>query len=416
MSAGARAQTITPLGVSQIGNDSVRVPLTRKRPGLRPSRLPAGAAATPAYTLTSFGAPSANSEPAAFNNTGQVVGYGDTGCYVYDSGSFSRLPIPSAGTQYDNCRIASIDDKTAGGTYQVGGTTANLYTGAAFIVTPRTPIIYYAYEDSSVLGINNNGIALFSALFAPVRTTDFSGLQFFTATNGGGYLTQVQAPASAAAPIHYLLPFQNFGQSTQCAFGGCFINDRSEILGYDSLSITPTSANLAAYTLGNPASLVDLPIDLNASGAFVYGNLPVAFNDRDQILYDANMSQAYLQGKPTIYDMGSGKTTAIPLVTPKCPKGGHGDPLSMNNNGEVLGFYYCNNSFFGYFTWDAVTGTHDLSLVIPDTNFALYPIGINDSGAILIELTAGLNPVSWGRLDPIASSSTKLRTGAQRAH
>ncbi len=409
--AGAQAQTASLLGASPTGSGSVRIPLARQRPGLRPSRLPSGAAAAPAYTIVSFGAPTVNSEPVAFNNTGQVAGYGATGCYVYDSGSFSRLPIPSAATQYVDCEVASISDKDAGGSYQIGGTTGNPYAGSryAFAVTPRTPIVYYGYENSVVLGINNNGTSLVSALFVPVRTTDLSGQQYFTATGGGGYLAQVQAPASSVTRVHYLLPFLRYA-TPPCPFGGCVINDLNEILGYDPFTLTDTSASLALYSLGNPASLVDLPISLNATDGFIYGLPPVAFNDRNQILYNADQGRV-----PAVYDIGSKKTTIIPLVTPNCPKGGYGEPLSMNNKGEVLGTYFCNNNnFSGYFTWDAASGTHDLSVAIPNTNFTLYPIGVNDSGAILIELTAGYfnTRVSWGMLEPVTSSSAKARTAA----
>ena len=218
----------------------------------------------------------------------------------------------------------------------------------------------------------------------------------------------MQAPAPSQPRAHYLLPLQSYAVPT-CTFGGCVINDRNEILGYDYDTLTDTSANLAVYVLGNPASLVDLPI----SASFIYGYLesspPAAFNNRDQILYGAPKG-------PTIYDIASRKTTVVPLVTPSCPKGGSGAPLSMNNNGEVLGQYQCGD-FSGYFTWDAATGTHDLGLAIPNTNFTLFPVAVNDNGQILIELTVGNfnTAVSWGTLDPVSSSSTKARP-ALRAH
>jgi hypothetical protein len=383
--AGAQADAPSVSGLEPSGAASVRLPLDRRRPGLRPSARRTRATAAPTYTIVSVGAPSANSEPAAFNNTGQIAGYGDTGCYVYDSGTFRRLPIPSASTQFINCHLGAINDKTAAGTYQIGGTTATPYSSnVAFAVTPSSTIVYYAWSDSALLGVNNNGISLAVADFFPVRTTDLSGSQFFTAHDGGGYLTQVQAPASSATPIHYLLPLK-FDQNTTTPFGSNLLNDRNEVLGYDYFTLTPTSANIAVYTLGSPASIVDSSFVPNAAYDSVYGFVPIAFNDRDQILYDADNPDVYPEGIPAVYDIGSEKKTVIPLATPTCPTGAHGVPISMNNTGEVLGEYYCQKGY-GYFTWDALSGTHDLSLAIPDTNFTLYPVGVNDNGQILIEL------------------------------
>jgi len=369
----AQATTVAPArdpsGTSDL---SAALRLRGHLPGLRSSRLRSTAAGQPAYTIVADGAPTTNSTPLGFNNTGQIFGQGSTGCFVYDQGSFVRLPIPSAGGQpIDDCAPVAINDAASNGTFEVGGRGGNPYAAAnyAFIVNNRLPTIYYAYEASSILGINTNGISAVTALFAPVRTTDLAGQQLFTGS-GTGYLSQLQAPVSAAAPIHYLLPFPNYSVPA-CPFGGCVINDRNKILGYDFFSLTSTSAKVAVATLGKPESLVDLPISLNfyPGGYELASTGTVAFNNNDQILYDAGVYAADISA---IYDIRSGKKTIIRVVTPTCPKGAHTLPISMNNKEEVLGFYYCATNS-GYFTWDPVTGTHDLSLQIPSTNFEVAP-------------------------------------------
>jgi hypothetical protein len=253
--------------------------------------------------------------------------------------------------------------------------------------------------------VNDNGISVAAALFGTYINyyPSIEPLQLTTAADGRGYLALLQPYPSGRSQQHYLLPTLEQGATLPpCPFGGCVINDRNEVLGYDFATVAPNVAKLAVYTAGKASSLDDLPITLN----YAYGQTVCctvfAFNDRDDILFSANDKVFDGTPIPAIYNIASGKKTIIPLATPSCPKGvTYGQPLSMNNKGEVLGTYDCPTGPDGYFTWDAASGTHDLGSQIPNTNLTLYPIGVNDSGQILIGLVSG-SVTTWGTLDPVS--------------
>jgi hypothetical protein len=392
----------------------------RFRPGIRGAARRLGGASSATYTLADYGTPSTvNSAPIGFNNTGQIFGEaGSSGSVVWTGKAYVTLPLAqfAAGADINECGTTDMNDADkVSGDYEIVGTCRSKYsTPSAFaaIASPSGFVkstIFYAYENSSMLGVNGAGVSLASADSYPVDTRDLSGSQYYTTANATDYLTLLQSPASGQVPIHYLLPLQ--ATNTACPFGGCYINDLGQVLGYDffSVNVTANTSAAAVYTPGNPSSIVDVPIELLGSYGEPYDVM--ALNNSGQLLYNSN-PKPYNQPIPELYDISSGKKTRIPVATASCPSASYGHPISLNNEGAVLGSYICGSSL-RYFTWDPVHGAQDLNSQIPPNKYStVYPLGINDHGQILVALYVdGKSYYDWGTLDPIAAKSSRAVRG-----
>jgi hypothetical protein len=319
---------------------------------------------------------------------------------LWTGSSFRRLPLPSATLPNTSCTPSSMNDvDPATGEYEiVGSATEQFSFGArAFAVLAtaagfKRTTIYYADAPSQMVGVSTNQVALATAAFERDTAYDIQGELYSTTTAVSNSLVQLQPLASADSPaLHYLIPTY----SIPCPFGGCAINDRNEVLGYDYLTQNSGGATAALYTVGSPASLVHLPIqDANAS----LQSYPVAFNNANQLAYFvAQLNTA------AIYDVDTGVRTVIPVSPPGCAVGGTAVPISMNNRGAVLGLDYCPG-FNAYWTWDSVNGTHYLEGQIPASAYTIFPLGINDAGQILVNLQTPTSN-AWGTLDPMGAGA-----------
>jgi hypothetical protein len=391
--------------------------------GMRIRGMRSGAAASPGYTIRNIGAPSGYdfSSPSGFNNTGQIFGqaghYLRTGgstqdCFTWSANVFRRVPLPPPTTFGTGCSANAIADANpATGEYEVVGSAIERFApdphAYAAIAGPtgfKRATVYYAYAPSTMVGVNASQISLAAAEFDRDTAYDAQGLLYSTTTGAAGSLTPLQPLATGIGPaLHVLAPtYQN-----PCPFGGCAINARNEVLGFDFLTINDVAATVALYTVGEPSSLVHLPLSdsVGYDGGPVpnASSFPVAFNDIDQLLYlDATLEA------PALYDADTGVRTIIPVAAgPDC---GLPVPLSLNNLGEVLGtFQYCATPI--YYTWDPVHGTQYLNTQIPANAYTIYPLGVNDNGQILVKLTTSSSVTNWGTLDPVAASDAKPRRG-----
>jgi hypothetical protein len=403
------ANVRSPFGIADPGNWASHNALPRA--GItRRLRL----AAAPSYTINNIGAPTGylGSSPSGFNDTGQIfgqaynVGNFVADCIVWTGSSFERLPFPSDTIPGTSCTAAGINDADAKtGSYQVVGSSTEEFSNQphafAAIAGPagiQRTTTYFANAPSSMVGVNAGGTAVASAEYGRDTLYDLQGLHYFTTLNAAGSLTLLQTPGSAGAPpVHYLLP----AYLTPCPFGGCAINGKNQVLGFDYLTSYDQHATAAFYTVGKPTSLTHVPIQEYSSALFA--PTLVAFNNANQILY------ADPQLGPAIYNIGTGARTVIPVQAPNC-QSQLATPLSMNDKGEVLGFVDCPAGITVYFTWDAAGGTKFLSAEIPSNPYTIKPLGVNNNGQILIQLTSSANVNSWGTLDPIAPKASSGRT------
>ena len=376
------------------------------------------AAASFGYTIHSIGAPPGYdfSTPTSFNNTGQVFGqavhYLANGgsiqdCVAWSANVFRRIPLPPSTISCVANGIGAANPAT--GEYEVVGSATELFAAdphaVAAIAGPtgfKRATVYYAYAPSTMVGVNASQISAAAAESDRDTASDAQGLLYSTTTGAAGSLVPLQLLPSGAGPeLHVLAPTYEL----PCPFGGCAINDRNEVLGYDFLTINGVAATVALYTVGEPSSLVHLPLadSVGYDGGPVppsATSFPVAFNDRDQLLYlDATLEA------PAVYDADTGVRTIIPVSGPGC---GPPVPLSLNNLGEVLGtFAYCATPI--YYTWDPVHGTQYLSAQIPANAYTIYPLGVNDNGQILVKLTTGTSVTTWGTLDPVVPTDARAR-------
>ena len=380
------------------------------------TRRPRSATA-PVYTIHDVGAPPGYdfSSPSGFNNTGQI--YGQAGhflphggsvqdCVVWSAGVFRRVPVAKITTYGTGCVANGMNDAAAAsGEYEVVGSATEEFAvdGHAFAAVAgpggfKRTTTYFAYAPSTMVGVNAAQISAAAAEYDRDTAYDVYGLLYATATGASGSLGALQASPSATTPVvHVLAPtYRN-----PCPFGGCAINDRNEVLGYDFRTAYGGLATVALFTVGQPASLVHVPLQdvvvnnidnpTQVQAATAY---PVAFNDLDQLLYlDATLLA------PAIYDVATGVRTVVPVAAPGCV---NPVPLSMNNEGEMLGtFASCPTPI--YYTWDAAHGTQYLNAQLPANAYTIVPLGVNDNGQILVKLTSSAAVTTWGTLDPVAT-------------
>ena len=387
--------------------------------GMRITTVRRHDAPAPSYTIHNFGAPGGYdfSFPSGFNNTGQIFGQGghslQTGgsvedCVVFSAGAFRRVPVLAAAGYNTGCVANGINDADATtGQYEVVGSAteefsnnAHAFAAVAGATGFQRAVTYFAYAPSRMVGVSASRLSVAAAEFDRDTAYDVTGPLYSTTSSASGSLTQLQTLPSATAPVvHVLVPtYQN-----PCPFGGCAIDARNRVLGYDYRTVLNGYATVAIFTAGDQSSLVHVPLQdavsygypPTAASAATY---PVAFNDRGDLLYlDATLQS------PAIYNIDTGTRTVIPVSSPIC---NNPVPLSMNNLGEVLGsFQYCSTPTPTYFTWDPVHGTQYLNAQLPASPYTIAPLGVNDRGQILAKLTSSASVASWGTLDPVAPAA-----------
>lgn len=395
-----------------------------------PARVRSRAAVTPSYTIRDLGTPSGYtySLPSGFNSTGQIFGEAVISvegfpnvqdCFVWTGTAFRRLPLAPPATPGSSCTPSGINDadpKT--GAYEIVGSATEEFTQYAHAFTLgvtasgfKTPTIFYAYAPSGMVGVNGAGTALAAASFNRDTAFDIAGQLYFTATAGAASLTPLQPPTATSPPAsHYLIPTY----ATACVFGGCAINDRNEVLGYDYSTLSSYdstrrngfTATAAIAVVGQPASLLHIPIqDLALNPVFGIGvvdpfadDYPVALNNANQLFY---YDQSYAAA--ALFDVDSGVRTII-TVPGACP-GNYVAPLSLNNRGEALGESTDCSGYALYWTWDTTRGVQIVNAQIPASNDTIYPLGVNDNGQILIDLRTSGGFDRWGTLDPVSTTS-----------
>jgi hypothetical protein len=350
------------------------------------------------YTIVDLGNPPAAftlQQPAAFNNSGQIIGSGNptsgayrTDCIVYTGKAFIDITVTSPDPTCSAQSISSADSK---GVVRMTGSLTTPFDDAAVAffgtLTVATAAVnltkYPTNVPSNLYGVNLSGEAVGYSNYTPLGGF---GTDAFVVAAGSTTLSLMQPQCSTS--VQYCLqvhaPYQT------CPFGGCSINDSGTIVGVDLYN-----GSAMTYVNGKPTSGTDLPIPTPS----YYG---LAINNANQIAFSYTNTSGY--NTAAIYSITSGTTTLIPSFN-GCS---NPTPLSLSNKGQLFGF--CQNSNAVFWTWDAVNGLQDINFEIPynPAYAAVTPLGVNDSGQILV----GLNPVSasgyhWGYLQPPAAPTHK---------
>ena len=419
------ASVVASTQMQAAAGDSLRehALVTSARPTIDTTR--ARSATTALYTIKDVGLPREttypSSSPVGFNNSGQIFGVAlrsaksnrasydaDTDCLVWTGSRFIDLEPSLAVQQCTPFSIGDADPKS--GAYDVVGGFTDIhhagrgYTDAFYATVAASGSYktepYYDHSPAALYGVNAAGMATGSSfdhyidaypIFVTAEPAALTYLQPSCATTSTGCLEPIE-----------LLKTQTNGEPLgPCAFGGCEINARGTVVGFD-----PVTSDYAVSTIGAPSSLVELPLPI-APGNFGY---VVALNDANQLVY-------FTIGRTSasfVYNLNAGTTTPIPPVAgTSCA---HYYPISINNLGEVLGFSsFCKQGSF-YYTWSPVTGTQDLNLELPANAYTIKPLGINDNGQILVSLGTSGGATHWGTLDPVAAAAKTSHPRAKELH
>jgi hypothetical protein len=352
------------------------------------------------YTINDVGTPPATltgSTPVAFNNSGQILGSAyqtkkkTDDCVLYTgSGTFADVSTPATDLECSPNGLSSADSNGVlrfvgylntpyeqssiafSGTYTVSTATATF-----------TP--YTANVPSLLSGVNVSGEAVGDAYYSP-----FSGFStsepLFVLLPAAKTLTLAQPQCTTSKT-----GCSSGAAGNACPFGGCAINDGGTTLSRDLATGKPLT-----YIYGQSGSGKDLSIKPS--------NTP-QINNAGQVVYDVYNS---LSGLYTtyIYATATSVTTTIPKI-PGYPCSYM--PLSMSNNGQVLGTTSCGI----YWTYDPVNGTQNLNTEIPTNSYQdVYPLGINDNGQILVALYTATGATHWGTLNPPAAAAHPLHRAA----
>ena len=338
-----------------------------------------------------------SSSAIAFNNTGQILGTGyyhnTWSCLIFDNGSI--VAVRKAAMTY--CQPGGISNSNSGSLH---------FTGWADISRSQNEIAFVGSEGSGSASVrllerrqpgelqevNNNGVAVGEAYYEP-KGGFFMSRPPFAYSNNAFKPLQPQCVTNLAGCMEATIGDYNNSGSV-CPFGGCAITDANLVLGLDD-----STGQLMTYTVGNEGSAADTPISWGPA-------YPAGINNENVIAY------AYYDPSGETYpayEYQLGASSAVALGTlPGFSCEGY-FPISENNTGAVLGFTYnCASQPETYFTWDPVNGMQDLGPEIPANSYTgLTPLGINDNGQILLNLTASDGTNHWGVLVPQASGSTK---------
>ena len=366
-----------------------------------------GATTVSRYTIVDVGAPSPALYTApsadAFNNAGQIVGTAvsvtakRTDCFLYaGDGRFSPI---SGGSGGGDCFPFAISNPDAAQTVRIVGTFSSTYAAPhafyAVVNASGTTLSALAQNvPSELTGVNSAGKAVGDAYYRPAGGF-FSTSPMFESAAGPTIVVAQQQCTSYRLFCALNVPDNRYA----CSFGGCQINDAGTILGFDA-----QSGHLLTRTFGEPMSGRHLPIVAAPATALVNGEL---INDADQIAYSVIATAPPNRISSYVYSIAHETTTPIPTL--KGSSCAQSVLISLTNTGEVLGLaQQCANSKDNvYFIWDPVRGTRNLSALIPsDPQYsAIFPVGENDKGQFLLNLTLKSGAVHWGILEPANSVS-----------
>ncbi len=395
------------------GSAAFRRPPAPPPPLIRPNRARSAATAT-TYTISDVGAPAPTSSypataPTSFNNTGQMLGYASYSkkanrqdCVVFTGSKFIDF---SSSTTVSTCTPQALSDavKPAGSstaTVSLVGSMQSIYdtNAVAFgaVLTPSSGALAVnsltAYSPSALYGVNASGLAAGYYYYNPVGGFFLNEppITYATASKKFGLLQP-----KCTTTVAYCLEVS--ASLTYCAFGGCLISNSGQVFGTDAYT-----SNYEIYTVSSGVSQ-DLALP-SPEGQF-------DLNNNNQLLF-ATYSSGGDFGTH-VYNIASKTVTNIPALSGSPCRSYF--PLSLSNAGEIVGYTAdCGSGQSVYFTWSAASGTQNLSAEIPSSSYsAIAPLGVNDSGQILVALTTSSGTTHWGTLNPSAAAHV-FRFGAAR--
>ncbi len=290
-------------------------------------KLPAGM-----YTLVDYGPPPAKftyngtSYPEAFNNTGQIAGFGQIAnksggddCIAYTgTGWVDYTPLTSG-----LCDAYAVGDASNGvvpvagrinGNYEIGDRIAYYATISASKTTINQ---YQSNFPSGLYAINKFGVAVGNGVYVPYPSSENSDLAFYSL---GGGLNPV-APCMSNAP---LCPVSIDPRAP--GYGGNLvrlINNANTVLAADA-----SNGNLEEVT-GKAHTEVDLPVN----GATLPCFAPLGIDDAGNLYYQACPAS----GGQYVYEynVASQTTTQLPTIP-----GNSSEvyvPWTVNGKGEIYG-------------------------------------------------------------------------------
>jgi len=377
----------------------------------------------PTYTVVDHGAPASPSSvlynSVAFNNTGQIVGFGSddaagaAACFLFDGSVYRDIStLPSI--TFCNPNAISEANATSGAFDVVGyvntqysntsgyGTAYGDYKALYLTATPKSNVVrtaVFTNDQSSFVGVNAAGTALGTGDYYPLASFA-STTPPFVVTPEKGSLSLLQ-PACTTIKLGCGDVATQYGDEAPCGFGGCLIAADGTLLLYDLFS--------GSYEVVAPNGTTrDIALDANLDG------VPI-MNNAKQIAYAAETVVAGTTVVQTrLFSVGAGTVATVPSL--KGMNCGQYVPVSLNNKGRILGYASgCDSNYgFAYFTFDAATGTQELPSALPGNYFSFFPHAINDKNQILVdlELTSG-GASHWGYLQPAAAAaSSRVRASA----
>jgi hypothetical protein len=384
-----RAPLAIPLDLSPARRHAPKPPLHVIR-SIAGRNMPAAAAT---YSILDVGGPPTAGyyydPPHAFNDSDVIVGQaynanlGTFDCFAYTGTKTKRFIDMSAGSAITQCNPTSVGAATGTSTPFVGygdettlgyfALSGNVSTNGSSSIEGLSNVV-----TSYFIGVNASGEAIGEGVYIP-QGGFFSTYPPYVQSPGATSLALAQPQCS----VYQALCADNEYADYLCPFGGCEINDAGLIMGYDDY----TGVEMV-YSYGGSGK--DLP----------FNNDTTALNNANQILYSGYSCSGSCAYATNLYSLKTGSTTPIPTPKNSSCTGVYG--LSLNNLGEVLGETTgcAAESDYVYVTWTAKGGTKVLNSEIPANAYeSLEPIGVNDSGEILLAL---FTPTAehWGLLVP----------------
>ncbi len=413
------AMTILVPAFAQAGGAATMPPVMQRRtlPLLkiakpRPFRVRTSTAAggTAAYTLVDDGAPAAPyalSNPVAFNDTGQIAGYGfDTNgaahCMLFDGKHYRDL---SSAKSFIDCNVSGMNDEALSGEVDVvgyGRTIFSAFEKAVFasvnVKSGAVRNLPYANDESLLTGVNDSGKAIGYGVYSPAAGFAVSKAPFIV-TQGASTLNVLQPSCST---IHLGCGAYNdqfFDEEATCGFGGCqIVNDGTILL---------TDLFTGSYeTIAADGTTRDLPLDANME------SVPL-INNSGQLVYSV---ETVVRGGTTVqtqlFAIATGSIVkAPPIAGNSCTQY---QPISFNDSGDVLGYTAnCPKGDYAYFVFRPGIGTQNLTSAFPSGDYYIQPYGVNNEGQILVtvESTVG-SATHWGFLAPSNPAGARRRSSA----
>jgi hypothetical protein len=375
-----------PAGAAVLAVSLAQVPPARPHVALGGRRHP-GPLAT-SYTIDDFGTPKNASlqNPDSLNNAGQISGTEfNTQRHAYACVAFTGTHwVVLNPPKFANCAPQAMNEPASQtGPFSVVGYGQQTHGNVAFIASVSGNQAKFTQVTTDaptrLLGINDAGYAVGTAY----RQSGFFEQNPPYVLNGKTF-APLQPQCETFGPFCMSVVSVD-AWTGPCPFGGCAITDGNVVFGVDGQN---SAQHYEVLTIGKSSSAQNLPMDPMAAPA-------AGINDALQIAYaKLNGSGNYSAWQ---YTVGASQPVALgTLPGSTCL---NYNPISENNAGDILGDTP-NCSGAAYWTWDPVNGMRDLDAEIPTNNYTqITPVGINDSGQILVELLKG-NVVHWGLLKP----------------